>query len=190
MEDGVTAEMGLIGNEGAVGTALFLGGETMPHRAVVLAPGDAMRLRASVLLHEFRRGGTLQQALLLHTQALMTQICQTAVCNRVHSVEQRLCRWILLCRDRIKSDELLMTQEFIASMLGGRRQSVTVAAGRLQDAGLIQYSRGHIQVLDQSGLEAAACECYRIVRAECDRLLALIRRSLTRRKTELEADAR
>jgi CRP-like cAMP-binding protein len=173
MQDGASAEMGLIGREGAVGSALFLGGETMPHRALVLMPGEAVRLKARTLLDEFRRGGALHNILLLHTQALMTQICQTAACNRVHSVEQCLCRWILLCHDRIWSDELFMTQESIASMLGGRRQSVTVSAGRLQDDGIIHYSRGRIEVLDRARLEAAACECYQVVRRESDRVLAL-----------------
>jgi len=173
MESGVTAEMGLVGNEGALGIALFMGGDTMPNRAVVQVAGNAIRMKAKTLLQEFRRGGPLQESLLRYTQALITQICQTAVCNRLHSVEQRLCRWILLCHDRLKSNELPMTQEFISNMLGGRRQSVTVAAGRLQDAGLIHYSRGHIEILDRRGLEAAACECYRVVKTEFDRLLGL-----------------
>jgi CRP-like cAMP-binding protein len=171
METGVTAEMGLIGNEGAVGIALFMGRDTMPNRAVVQIAGNAIRMKAKTLLEEFRRGGALQELLLRYTQALITQICQTAVCNRLHSVEQRLCRWILLCHDRLKSNELCMTQEFISNMLGGRRQSVTVAAGRLQDAGLIHYSRGHIKILDRKGLEAAACECYRVDKSEFDRLV-------------------
>ena len=145
LETGMTAEVGLVGNEGAVGLALCMGGETMPNRAVVQLAGNAIRLRARALQEEFKRGGTLQLRLLLYTQALMTQISQTAVCNRLHSVEQRLCRWLLLCQDRANSNELLMTQEFIAGMLGGRRQSVTLAASRLQSAGLIRYSRGHIQ---------------------------------------------
>jgi len=173
MQDGSTAEMGVVGNEGAVGMALFMGGETMPHRAVAMVAGEAVRLKAKTVLEEFRRGCALQQTLLLHAQAMMTQVCQTAVCNRLHSLEQRLCRWILMCHDRLKSDQLLMTQEFIAAMLGGRRQSVTVAAGQLQDEGLIRYSRGHIDVLNRTGLEAAACECYGVVKVECDRLAAL-----------------
>jgi CRP-like cAMP-binding protein len=172
MKNGVTAEMGLVGKEGAVGIALFMGGETMPNRAVVLLAGKAIRLRARLLQDEFKRGGPLQHRLLRYTQALLTQIAQTAVCNRLHSVEQRLCRWLLLCHDRADSNELRMTQEFIADMLGGRRQSVTIAAGRLQDAGLIHYSRGHIRILDRQGLEAASCECYRVVKAEFDRLLS------------------
>jgi CRP-like cAMP-binding protein len=177
MEDGSTAEMGLTGNDGVVGIALFLGGDTTPNRAVVQIAGGAVRMRAKVLQGEFARGGPLQHLLLRYTQALITQISQTAVCNRLHSVEKRLCRWLLLSHDRVRSDELLMTQEFLANMLGGRRESVTVAAARLQDAGLIQYARGHIRVLDRAGLEAAACECYRIVKAESDRLLGAEKRA-------------
>lgn len=171
MDNGMTAEMGVVGNEGAVGIAHFLGGHTMPHRAVVQIAGAAIRIRAKSLRAEFARGGPLQASLLRYTQALITQVCQTAVCNRLHAVEQRLCRWILLCHDRLPNDELLMTQEFIANMLGGRRQSVTVAAGLLQDAGLIHYSRGHIRILDRRGLERAACECYPVVKSEYDRLI-------------------
>lgn len=172
MRDGSTAEMGLVGNDGAVGIALFLGGETTPNRAAVQIAGDALRMPASVLRQEFARGGALQRILLRYTQALITQISQTAVCNRLHSVEQRLSRWLLLSHDRVKSTELQMTQEFISNMLGGRRESVTVAAGRLQDAGLIHYSRGRIVILDRVGLEAATCECYGIVKYELDRLTA------------------
>jgi CRP-like cAMP-binding protein len=171
MEDGSTAEMGLAGNDGVVGIALFLGGDTTPNRAVVQMAGEAFRMPAKELREEFARGGVLQHVLLRYTQSLITQISQTAVCNRLHSVEKRLCRWLLLCHDRIESDQLLMTQEFIANMLGGRRESVTVAAGRLQDLGLIHYSRGHISILDRKGLEGAVCECYQIVRAESDRLI-------------------
>jgi len=171
MESGVTAEMGLVGNEGVVGVALFMGGDTMPNRAVVQVAGGAIKMRARLLQEEFKRGGALQRGLLRYTQALITQIAQTAVCNRIHSVEQRLCRWLLLCHDRAKSNQLRMTQEFIANMLGGHRQSVTVAAGRLQDAGLIHYSRGDIRILNRSGLEATACECYQVVKTEFDRLL-------------------
>jgi CRP-like cAMP-binding protein len=170
-ESGATAEMGLVGNEGLVGIALVMGGDTMPNHAVVQVAGNAIRMKAKTLLEEFRRGGPAQESLLRYTQALITQISQTAVCNRLHSVDQRLCRWILLCHDRLKSNELLMTQEFISNMLGGRRQSVTVAAGRLQDAGLIYYARGHIKILDRAGLEAAACECYQVVKTEMDLLL-------------------
>jgi CRP-like cAMP-binding protein len=171
MEDGATAEMGLAGNNGVVGIALFLGGDTTPNRAVVQIAGGAVRMKAKVLQAEFARGGALQHALLRYTQALITQIAQTAVCNRLHPVEQRLCRWLLLCHDRVKSDELRMTQEFISNMLGGRRESVTMAAGHLQDAGLIYYARGHIKIVNRKGLEAAVCECYQIVKTEGDRLL-------------------
>ena len=170
MEDGSTAEMGLTGNDGVVGIALFLGGDTTPNRAVVQIAGDAFKMQARILREEFARGGPLQRVLLRYTQALITQISQTAVCNRLHSVEKRLCRWLLLCHDLVESEKLEMTQEFISNMLGGRRESVTVAAGHLQDAGLIHYSRGHIAILDRKGLEAAACECYAIVRGEFDRL--------------------
>jgi CRP-like cAMP-binding protein len=175
-EDGSTAEMGLAGNDGVVGVALFLGGDTTPNRAVVQIAGDAFRMKAKVLQEEFARGGPLQRLMLRYTQALITQISQTAVCNRLHSVEKRLCRWLLLSHDRVKSDELLMTQEFISNMLGGRRESVTVSAGRLQDAGLIHYSRGHITILDRKSLEAIVCECYHIVKEETDRLLGETRK--------------
>jgi len=171
MENGSTAEMGLAGNDGMVGVALFLGGETTPNRAVVQIAGGALKMKAKVLREEFERGGQLQRCLLRYTQALITQISQTAVCNRFHPVEQRLCRWLLLCHDRVKANELRMTQEFISNMLGGRRESVTVAAGHLEDAGLIRYARGNITILDRAGLEAAVCECYRVVRDEFDRLL-------------------
>jgi CRP-like cAMP-binding protein len=171
MEDGTTAEMGLTGNDGAVGIALFLGGDTTPNRAVAQIAGDAFRMKAKLLRQEFARGGALQRELLRYTQALITQISQTAVCNRLHSVEQRLSRWLLLSHDRVKTAELMMTQEFIANMLGGRRESVTVAAGLLQDAGLIHYSRGRIIIRDRKGLENVACECYRIVKDELDRLI-------------------
>jgi CRP-like cAMP-binding protein len=171
MQDGAVAEMGLVGSEGMVGVALFMGGNTMPNRAVVQVAGTAVRLKAAKLQDEFSRGGPLQKLLLRYSQALITQISQTAVCNRLHSVEQRLSRWLLLCHDRVGSDEFMMTQEFISNMLGGRRQSVTGAAGRLQDAGLIQYSRGHIKILDRNGIENCACECYQVVKTELDRLL-------------------
>jgi CRP-like cAMP-binding protein len=170
MEDGSTAEMGLTGNDGVVGIALFLGGDTTPNRAIVQIAGEALRIPAQRLQTEFKQGGALQQVLLRYTQALITQISQTAVCNRLHAVEQRLCRWLLLSHDRVQSRELPMTQEFIAHMLGGRRESVTVAAGRLQDAGLIYYARGHITILDRPGLEATVCECYQVVKTEIDRL--------------------
>ena len=171
MENGATAEMGLVGNEGVVGIALFMGGETTPNQAVAQVAGGAVRMKAQALLEEFRRGGPFQLALLRYTQALITQISQTAVCNRLHPVEKRLCRWLLLTRDRVPSDEILMTQEFIAHMLGVRREGVTAAAHQLQKAGLIRYARGHITILDRKGLEAAVCECYGVVKTELDRLL-------------------
>jgi len=171
MENGATAEMGLTGNDGVVGIALFMGGETMPNRAVVQSAGDAVRMKAKVLQEEFKVGGQFQRLLLRYTQALITQISQTAVCNRLHSVEQQLCRWLLLSHDRVNTDELVMTQELIADMLGVRREGVTVAAGHLQDIGAIGYVRGRIQILDRQKLEETACECYRVVKDEFDRLL-------------------
>jgi CRP-like cAMP-binding protein len=171
MENGASAEMGLTGNDGVVGIALFMGGGTMPNRAVVQSAGGALKMKAKVMQDEFARGGRFQQLLLRYTQALITQISQTAVCNRLHSVEQQLCRWLLLSHDRLKTNELVMTQELIADMLGVRREGVTVAAGRLQDAGAISYVRGRIQILDRQELEATACECYRVVKDEFDRLL-------------------
>lgn len=171
MEDGATAEMGLVGNEGVVGIALFMGGETTPNQAVAQVAGGVSRMRTQALLEEFRRGGPFQLALLRYTQALITQISQTAVCNRLHPVEKRLCRWLLLTRDRVPSDEILMTQEFIAHMLGVRREGVTAAAHHLQEAGLIRCARGHITILDRAKLEAAVCECYGVVKTELDRLL-------------------
>jgi len=171
MGNGSSAEMGLTGNDGVVGIALFMGGGTMPNRAVVQSAGDAIRMKAKVLQEEFALGGEFQHLLLRYTQALITQISQTAVCNRLHSVEQQLCRWLLLSHDRVKSDELIMTQELIADMLGVRREGVTVAAGRLQDAGAISYVRSHIKILDRQKLERTVCECYRVVKDEFDRLL-------------------
>jgi CRP-like cAMP-binding protein len=171
MEDGSTAEMGLIGNDGLVGVALFLGGNTTPNRAVAVVAGGAWRMNANALQQEFARSESFQRLLLRYTQALITQISQAAVCNRLHSIEKRLCRWLLLTHDRVNANELFMTQEFISNMLGSRRESVTVAAGRLQDIGLINYARGHITIIDRKGLEGAVCECYRIVKDETDRLL-------------------
>jgi CRP-like cAMP-binding protein len=171
MENGSSAEMGLTGNDGVVGIALFMGGGTMPNRAVVQSAGGALRMKAKVLQDEFARGGKFQQLLLRYTQSLITQISQTAVCNRLHSVEQQLCRWLLLSRDRLNADELVMTQELIADMLGVRREGVTVAAGRLQDYGAISYVRGRIQILDRQKLEQLVCECYRVVKDEVERLL-------------------
>ena len=172
MENGASAEIAVTGSEGAVGIALFMGGESTPSRAVVQAAGSAYRLKASVVKEEFEHGGPLQVLLLRYTQALITQMAQTAVCNRHHSVEQQLCRWLLLSLDRLPSSELAMTQELIANMLGVRREGVTEAAGRLQQDGLIHYSRGHITALDRLGLEARVCECYAVVKRESDRLLS------------------
>jgi CRP-like cAMP-binding protein len=171
MECGSTTEIGLAGNDGVVGVPLFLGGDSTPNQAVVQVAGDAFRADAQVMREEFARGGALQRLLLRYTQALITLISQTAVCNRLHSVEKRLCRWLLLSHDRVTADALPMTQESLSHLLGGRRESVTVAAGRLQDAGLIRYNRGHIKILNRAGLEAVACECYRIVKEEFQRLL-------------------
>jgi CRP-like cAMP-binding protein len=171
MENGSSAEMGLTGNDGIVGIALFMGGGTMPNRAIVQSAGGALKMKARVLQNEFARGGKFQKVLLRYTQALITQISQTAVCNRLHSVEQQLCRWLLLSHDRVPADDLVMTQELIADMLGVRREGVTVAAGNLQDAGAISYVRGHIKILNRQKLEETVCECYQVVRAEFDRLI-------------------
>ena len=171
MADGASAEIAVVGNEGLVGVALFMGGETTPSRAIVQSAGSASRLSGSSMKEEFVRGGAMQHLLLRYTQALLTQMAQTAVCNRHHSVDQQLCRWLLLSLDRLPSNELIMTQELIANMLGVRREGVTEAAGKLQDAGLIQYSRGRMTVLDRPGLEARACACYGVVKRESDRLL-------------------
>jgi CRP-like cAMP-binding protein len=171
MESGASAEIAITGNEGLVGIYLFMGGDSTPSQAVVQSAGYGYRLKASILKREFARGSKLQALGLRYTQALVTQMAQTAVCNRHHSVEQQLCRWLLLCLDRLQGKEVIMTQELIASMLGVRREGVTDAAGRLQADGLIQYSRGHITVLDRSGLEKRVCECYAVVKEEFDRLL-------------------
>jgi CRP-like cAMP-binding protein len=171
MEDGSSAEIAVVGREGVVGIALFMGGETTPSRAVVQSAGYAYRVRARVIKNEFGQGGDLQHLLLRYTQALITQMAQTAVCNRHHAVEQQLCRWLLLSLDRLPTNELSMTQELIANMLGVRREGVTEAAGRLQAEGLINYSRGRITVLDRPKLEARVCECYSVVKREYDRLL-------------------
>ena len=171
MIDGSTAEMGLVGQEGVVGIALFMGGETTPNRAMVQGGGAAFRMKATAMLDEFKRGGEFQHLLLRYTQALITQISQTAVCNRVHSVEQRLCRWLLMTHDLAQTDELQMTHEFISNMLGVRREGVTVAAQRLQEVGTISYVRGHIQILDREQLLAHVCECYQVVKDEHARLL-------------------
>jgi CRP-like cAMP-binding protein len=171
MKDGASAEIAIVGNEGLVGIALFMGGETTPSRAVVQSGGHAFRLASKRLKQEFESGGPLQHLLLRYTQALITQMAQTAVCNRHHSIEQQLCRWLLLSIDRLPTNVLTMTQELIANMLGVRREGVTEAAGKLQDAGLIHYSRGRITVLDRAKLEQRVCECYAVVRTEFARLL-------------------
>ena len=171
MENGSTAEMGIVGRDGVVGIAVFMGGDTTPNRAVVQCAGDALRLPLKSFRDEFGRVGELHRLLLRYTQALLTQMSQTAVCNRLHSIEQQLCRWFLSSLDRVDSDELVMTQELIANVLGVRREGVSVAAHNLQDAGIIRYRRGHITILDRTRLEAEACECYGVVKAECDRLL-------------------
>jgi CRP-like cAMP-binding protein len=171
MADGASAEIAVVGNEGLIGASLFMGGETTPSRAVVQSAGQAYKLTGKLLKAEFTLGGAMQHLLLRYTQALLTQMAQTAVCNRHHSLDQQLCRWLLLSLDRLPSNELVMTQELIANMLGVRREGVTEAAGRLQDAGVIQYSRGRITVLDRPALEARTCECYAVVKAESDRLL-------------------
>jgi len=174
MADGATAEIAVVGNEGVVGIALFMGGETTPSRAIVQSAGWAFRLSGRSLKREFTRAGPMQHLLLRYTQALLTQMAQTAVCNRHHSIDQQLCRWLLLRLDRLPSNELAVTQELIANTLGVRREGVTEAAGELQRAGLMRYSRGRITVLDRAGLEARACECYQVVRTESDRLFAAI----------------
>lgn len=171
MEDGTSAEMGVVGCDGVVGIAVFMGGDTTPNRAVVQSAGDALRLRLKRFRDEFKRIEELHRLLLLYAQSLLTQMSQTAVCNRLHSVEQQLCRWLLLSHDRLESDELIMTQELIANMLGVRREGVSVAAHNLQSSGLIRYNRGHITIIDRAGLEARVCECYQVVKTECDRLL-------------------
>jgi len=171
MEDGASAEIAVIGNDGILGIAHFMGGETTSNWAVVQSAGDSYRLPVGVLVNEFNRAGALMHLLLRYTQALITQMTQTAVCNRHHTVDQQLCRWLLLSLDRLQTNQLVMTQELMANMLGVRREGVTEAAGRLQAAGLIHYSRGHIQVLDRQGIEARVCECYRVVKRESDRLL-------------------
>ena len=171
MEDGASAEIAVVGNEGIIGIALFMGGESTPSRAIVQSAGYAYRLEAQLLKQEFNRAGPVMHLLLRYTQALITQMAQTAVCNRHHSVDQQLCRWLLLSLDRLPSNELTMTQELIANMLGVRREGVTEAAGKLQSAGLIHYSRGHIKVLDRAKLEQRVCECYAVVKKEYERLL-------------------
>jgi len=170
MEDGASAEISVVGKDGLIGIALFMGGETTPSRAIVQSAGRAYRLAGKQLKAEFHRNGHLQELLLRYTQALITQMAQTAVCNRHHSVDQQLCRWLLLSLDRLASNELAMTQELIANMLGVRREGVTEAAGRLQKLNVIRYARGKITVLDRPKLEALCCECYAVVKRETDRL--------------------
>jgi CRP-like cAMP-binding protein len=171
MENGASAEIAVVGNEGVVGVSLFMGGETTPSRAVVQSGGKGYRLTAAHMKTEFNLAGPVLHLLLRYTQALLTQMAQTAVCNRHHSLDQQLCRWLLLSLDRLHGNELVMTQELIANMLGVRREGVTEAALKLQRAGLISYSRGHIMVLDRAGVESRSCECYAVVKKEYDRLL-------------------
>jgi CRP-like cAMP-binding protein len=173
LENGASAEISVVGNEGLIGVALFMGGETTPSRAIVQSAGHAYRLAGTLLKEEFHRSGGLQLLLLRYTQSLITQMAQTAVCNRHHSVDQQLCRWLLLSLDRLASNELVMTQELIANMLGVRREGVTEAAGKLQKLGVISYSRGHITVLDRPKLEELCCECYTVVKRESDRIEGL-----------------
>jgi CRP-like cAMP-binding protein len=172
IESGASAEIAGVGNEGVVGISLFMGGDTTPSSAVVQTAGHGYRLPRQFLKTQFNLAGPLQRLLLRYTQALITQMAQTAVCNRHHSIEQQLCRWLLVTLDRVPSGQLVMTQELVASMLGVRREGITEAAGRLQQAGVIRYRRGHIAVLDRTGLEERSCECYGVVKAEIDRLLA------------------
>ena len=171
MEDGSSAEIAVVGKEGILGIAMFMGGESTPSRAVVQSAGHCFRLNAKILKKEFNQAGPLMHVLLRYTQALITQMSQTAVCNRHHTIHQQLCRWLLISLDRLPSNNLIMTQELIANMLGVRREGVTEAAGKLQRAGLIHYNRGHITVLDRKGLEAESCECYQVVKTEYNRLL-------------------
>ena len=176
LENGASAEIAVVGNEGLLGISLFMGGETTPSRAVVQSAGHGYRLKAGLIKEEFSRAGPVLRLLLRYTQALITQMAQTAVCNRHHTVEQQLCRWLLLSLDRLPTASVSMTQELIANMLGVRREGVTEAAGNLQRAGLIRYSRGRIDVLDRPGLERTVCECYGVVKLEFDRLLSDIPR--------------
>jgi CRP-like cAMP-binding protein len=171
MENGASAEIAVVGNEGIVGISLFMGGDSTPSRAVVQSAGRGFRLKAEIMKDAFNQAGTVLHLLLRYTQALITQMAQTAVCNRHHSLDQQLCRWLLLSLDRLQGNELVMTQELIANMLGVRREGVTESALKLQQAGLIRYARGHISVLDRMGLEKRSCECYAVVKKEYDRLL-------------------
>ena len=171
LENGASAEIAVVGNEGLVGVSLFMGGGSTPSRAVVQSAGHGYRLKAKDMKDEFSRGGPVMHLVLRYTQALITQMSQTAVCNRHHTLDQQLCRWLLLSLDRLEGSELVMTQELIANMLGVRREGVTEGATKLQNAGLIKHSRGHITVLDRVGLEHRTCECYAVVKKEYDRLL-------------------
>jgi|SRR5687768_2154844 len=176
LENGASSEIAGVGNEGMLGISLFMGGESTPSWATVQTAGYGYRLKAALLMQEFNQGGAVQRLLLRYTQALITQISQTAVCNRHHTIEQQLCRWLLLTLDRLNSQELVMTQELIASMLGVRREGITEAAGKLQQAGIIRYRRGHITVLDRAGLHEHVCECYDVVKKEFDRLFRDVRK--------------
>src|ERR1700680_2916790 len=171
MENGASAEIAVVGNEGIVGISLFMGGDSTSSRAVVQSAGQGLRLKAQIMKDDFNRAGPVLHLLLRYTQALITQMAQTAVCNRHHSLDQQLCRWLLLSLDRLEGNELVMTQELIANMLGVRREGVTEGASKLQQAGLIHYARGHITVIDRPGLEKRSCECYSVVKKEYDRLL-------------------
>ena len=172
MENGSSAEIGVVGKDGMVGIAIFMGGDTTPNRAVVQSAGRAFKIRASLMKDEFTLGGRFHNLCLRYTQALITQISQTAVCNRLHSVDQQLCRWLLLSHDRLPSDRIIMTQDLISNMLGVRREGITHAAKKLQKSGYISYVRGDMTILNRKGLEKTACECYQVVRTEYDRLLA------------------
>lgn len=176
LENGASSEIAGVGNEGMLGISLFMGGESTPSWATVQTAGHGYRMKAGFLMQEFNQGGPVQRLLLRYTQALITQISQTAVCNRHHTIEQQLCRWLLLTLDRLNSQDLVMTQELIASMLGVRREGITEAAGKLQQAGIIRYRRGHITVLDQIGLKTHVCECYEVVKKEFDRLFRDVRK--------------
>ena len=182
MESGASAEISVVGNEGLVGVAVFMGGESTPSRAIVQSAGSAYRLAGQLIKDEFNRHGDLLLLMLRYTQALITQMAQTAVCNRHHSIDQQLCRWLLLSLDRLPDNKLVMTQELIANMLGVRREGVTDAAGKLQHLGVIEYSRGHITVLDRARLETLSCECYGVVKRETDRLLPYLHGPAARRK--------
>jgi CRP-like cAMP-binding protein len=175
MESGASASVAAVGNEGVVGVSLYMGGDTTPSSAVVQTAGDAYRLERRLLKQEFERSGPTQRLLLRYTQALMTQMSQTAVCNRHHSVEQQLCRWLLVTLDRLPSDKIVMTQEMVAGMLGVRRESIAMAAGVLQQAGVVHGRRGHLTVLERAGLETRVCECYAVVKSEFSRLLSDVR---------------